>query len=62
MPVDTLELVDRYRKLVKEYVILAPELAKSLERFGRLRNELQLLTIELKNRGVDLEKVEQENP
>ena len=56
---DTLELIDRYSTLIKKYIELSSILAEKLESFGRLRNELQLLTVELKSRNVNLDKVEE---
>lgn len=51
--VDILELLDRYNLLLKEYVELSIELSGKLEKFGRIRNELQILTVEFKKRGVE---------
>ena len=50
---DTLELLSRFDSLVKKYVPLAAELAPKIEKFGKYRRELQAITVELKNRGVE---------
>jgi len=57
--VDILELIDRYNYLLKEYIELAPKLAKSLENFGKMRQEIQLITVEIKNRGTNVEDSEE---
>lgn len=49
---DTLELLDRFDYLVRRYVPLAAELAPKIEKFGKYRKELQLIVVELKERGV----------
>ena len=40
---DSLELLDRYNFLMEKYVILSDELAKKLEEFGRIKNELEII-------------------
>ena len=50
---DTLELVDRYNYLIKKYGELALELVPMLDKFGKYKKELQLLTVEFVNRGVN---------
>lgn len=52
---DILELQDRYLYLMTEYVNLARELAPKLDKFGKYRKELQLLTVEFSRRGVTVE-------
>jgi len=49
---DTLELLDRFDNLVRKYVPLAAELAPKIEKFGKLRKELQAIVSELVQRGV----------
>lgn len=55
---DTLELLDRYKFLIKKYSELALELSVKLDKFGKYRNELQLLTVEFSKRGVTAEDPE----
>lgn len=50
---DTSELVDRYNYLVEKYVELATELATKLEKFGKYKKELQVITAEFVDRGFD---------
>ncbi len=50
--VDTVDLLDRYRDLIEKYVKIAQELAPKLEKFGKYRQELQLITTEFVSRGV----------
>lgn len=47
-----LELEERYEKLIKEYADTAKKVADELERFGRLRNELEVLTVKLKKQDA----------
>jgi hypothetical protein len=49
---ETIELLDRFDYLVHKYVPLAAELAPKLEKFGKYRKELQLIVVELQERGV----------
>ena len=51
--VDLLELVDRYNYLMKSYIPLATELVPKWEKFGKLRQELQLISVEFMRRGFD---------
>lgn len=53
--VDILELTDRYNFLIRQYVELAAELAQKLEKFGKYKKELEILTVEFVNRGVKVE-------
>ena len=57
---DNLELIDRYRFLIVEYVKLAPELATKLEQFGRLKKELEVITAEFIKRKVNIEDLDKE--
>jgi len=52
---DTSELKDRYNYLIDKYVDLASDLAKKIDKFGKYRRELQLITSEFVERGVDVE-------
>lgn len=55
---DTSELIDRYKSLVPDYQKLSLELASCLEKYGRVRKELQILLVEFKARGVNVEEIE----
>jgi hypothetical protein len=55
---DTLELVDRYNNLIKKYVELSVELAPKIEKFGKYRNELQILSAEFVRRGFKVDEPE----
>jgi len=57
--VDILELVDRYQFLLKEYIKLTSELIPVMDKFGKVRKELQLIVLELKERGKDIEDPEE---
>ena len=50
--VDTSELLERYGDLMSKYVKIAKELAPRLESFGKLRQELQAITLELASRNA----------
>lgn len=50
---DTLELLDRFDFLVQKYVPLAAQLAPLLQKFGKYRQELQQIAVELQKRGVE---------
>ena len=52
------ELIDRHKTLVLDYKRIAPELAKKLEEFGRLRRELQLITVEFNKRKINIEELD----
>lgn len=56
---DTLELKDRLDTLIDEYSQLSLDIAKKLERFGKVRAELQLIVVELKKRGEKPEPSEE---
>lgn len=51
---DIIELTERYNFLIQKYVDLAVELAPKLEKFGKHKRELQLLSVEFVERGVDV--------
>jgi hypothetical protein len=55
---DTLELLDRYGFVAEKYVKLAIELAPKLEKFGKYRKELQVLTAEFVERDLKIEGTE----
>jgi hypothetical protein len=50
--VDILEILDRYNFVAENYVKLAIELAPMLEKFGKYKKELELLTVEFVEREV----------
>lgn len=52
-----LELLCRYEALAQKYLEMFKPLAKQLEEFGRVRNELQHLTVELKERKITIPDV-----
>ncbi len=52
---DTLELQDRFNYLLEQYSVIAFELVPKLEKFGKIRSELQLLLVELQKRGANTE-------
>ena len=56
--INDLELKDRYENLLKKYLDILSPLIKSLEEFGRIRNELELIVTELKSRGVSYEDID----
>jgi enoyl reductase-like protein len=56
---DILELVDRYNYLLKQYVEMTVELADKLEKFGRVRKEIQLIVVELDQRKQDVKEPEE---
>jgi hypothetical protein len=58
---DILELVDRYNYLIKQYVELSVEVAAKLDKFGKYRNELQILSTEFVRRGFKIEDPESLN-
>lgn len=58
--VETEELSDRYATLILEYKQAIDILVPALEKFGRIRNELQIITVELSKRNVDLSKLDKE--
>lgn len=49
---DILELRDRYDYLIKKYVELATQIAPLLDKFGKHRQELQLISLEFQKRGL----------
>lgn len=55
---DTYELLDRFDYLLSQYVPLSSELADKLDKFGKFRNELQLIVVELQERGVAVNEPE----
>ena len=52
---DTFELKDRYDFLIQKYVLLAKDLVPMLDKFGKYRQELQLISVEFQKRGVNVE-------
>lgn len=57
---DISELIDRYKTLIVDYVAIAPQLAKKLEEFGRLKKELELITSEFIRRKINVEDLDKE--
>ena len=57
---DTSDLLFRYNDLVSKYVELSIDISQKLEKFGKYRKELQILTVELVKRDVvsDLKSLE----
>lgn len=53
--VDTSEILTRYANLIQKYTLLAQELAPKIEKFGKYRQELQQITIELVDRNIKIE-------
>jgi len=54
--IDILELVDRYNNLIKFYTELALEIAPKLDKFGKYKKELEILTVEFVKRGFKVEE------
>lgn len=52
MDASDLELTGRYETLIAQYAGMAPEVVQVLERFGKLRKELQMLSVEMDKRGL----------
>ena len=55
MDCDDAELMDVYHQGLKKYVDISPRLASMLEEFGRLKNELQVLIVEISKRNIKLD-------
>ena len=55
---DLLELVDRYNYLAEQYVKLVIDLTPKLDKFGKFRQELQVLSAEFAERGYKAETPE----
>ena len=55
MDISDLELKARYEDVFEKYVTKAPELAKILEEYGRVRKELAALLVEMKKRNMTTE-------
>ena len=49
---DNMELLQRYNYLISKYVELARDLAPKLDSFGKIRQELQAITIEFVSRDI----------
>jgi len=47
------ELLSRYNFLIDKYIPLTLELAEKLEKFGKYKQELQVLTTEFSRRGFN---------
>ena len=55
---DTSDLIFRHQSLLEKYVPLAAHLNEELDKFGKYRKELQVITVELNTRGVSPEDPE----
>lgn len=55
---ETAELTDRYRVLIVQYQKLSIELAQCLEKYGKVRKELQILIDEFSKRKIKIEEIE----
>lgn len=55
MDCDDIELMERYHQVFRRYVDISPRLAAMLEDFGRTKNELQILIVEISKRNIKLE-------
>ena len=55
---ETSELVDRYKILILDYQRLSIELASHLEKYGKVRKELQILLDEFVKRKTDVEAID----
>jgi hypothetical protein len=53
--VETNDLLYRYHSIVVKYVDVTKELSDKLDKFGKYRNELQSITVELVRRNIKLE-------
>lgn len=56
--VETGELIDRYKILILDYQQLSIELAKYLEKYGKVRKELEILVNEFKERKINIEEID----
>lgn len=55
---ETEELIDRFKVLVIDYQKLSIELAKNLEKYGKIRQELIILSEELNKRKINIDQIE----
>lgn len=55
---DIVELEERYKFLLQKYAELATELASKMDKFGKYRQELLVLTNEFSRRGVKIDDPE----
>jgi len=56
---DTMELQDRFASLMSEYASMSVDIASRLEKFGKVRSEMQLILVELKKRGTNAQLPEE---
>jgi len=56
---ETSELLYRFNSLANKYVKLSLEISKLFEKFGNYRKELQLIAVELGNRGINANSPEE---
>lgn len=55
---DSSELIDRYKVLILDYQKLSIELAQYLEKYGKVRKELQILLDEFNKRKINIEEID----
>lgn len=55
---ETSELVDRYKVLIVDYRQLSGELASCLDKYGKIRKELQILLDEFTKRKINVEEID----
>ena len=55
---ETAELIDRFKFLATDYQKLSVELAKNLEKYGKIRQELTILSEELNKRKINIDQIE----
>lgn len=55
---ETSELIDRYKVLILDYQKLSSELAQHLEKYGKVRKELQILIDEFNKRAINIEEID----
>lgn len=55
---DSSELAERFQSLMVDYQIVSKDLADKLEKYGKIRKELQILLEEFQKRNIKLEEIE----
>ena len=55
---ETAELTDRYRTLIVDYKSISEDLVRCLERYGKVRKELQILLDEFNKRKINIDEIE----
>lgn len=56
--IDLSDLIQRYEQLIKSYVPLAIEVGEKLDKFGKIRQELQIISVEFVRRNYTPEDPE----